>query len=268
MYVGTYDGIYPAVVDILQDLIRPEDTYHMGHARRMARTIHVLLDQKPEGRLLEIGTSGIIPLALKELLPDLEVSVTNFDDLMPVEHSYDVTVNGNHGVFDAYRVDLEYDEMPAPDGAFDWVLCCEVIEHMEIDPMFMMSEVNRVTRTEGGLLLTTPNIVSSQALTKMIYGFEPHFYMQYHPDRQYHRHNYEYSVHSVMQVLKASGYDGKIWTEDNFENGLSEVPNRLRQAGFNINHIGDNIITVAKKKTGVVDRHPPMMYDVRGTPHV
>jgi 2-polyprenyl-3-methyl-5-hydroxy-6-metoxy-1,4-benzoquinol methylase len=268
MYSGTYDGIYPEVVYVLHELIRPEDTYHMSHARRMARTLHILLDQKPKGRLLEIGTSGIIPLALKELLPDLEVSVTNFDDQMSVEHSYNVTINKHHGVFDGYRVDLEYDQIPIQDEAFDWVLCCEVIEHMEIDPMFMMSEVNRVTKTGGGLLLTTPNIVSSQALTKMVYGFEPHFYMQYHPDRQYHRHNYEYSIHSVMQVLKASGYDGKIWTEDNFENGLDEVPRRLRQAGFNIDHIGDNIITVAKKNTGVVDRHPSMMYDVRGTTHV
>ena len=267
MYSGTYDDIYPAVTEILQDLIRPEDAYHMAHARRMARTLHVLLDQRPEGRLLEIGTGGVIPLALAELLPDLEVSVTNFDEQVAVEHSYDVTINDSYGIFKGYRVDLEYDQIPVPDKTFDWVLCCEVIEHMEIDPMFMMSEINRVTKTGGSLLLTTPNIVSSQALTKMVYGFEPYFYMQYHPDRQYHRHNYEYSIHSVMQVLKASGYDGKIWTEDNFENGLSEVPSRLRNAGFNINHIGDNIITVAKKNTGVVDRHPSVMYDVRGTPH-
>ena len=126
--------------------------------------------------------------------------------------------------------------------------------------MFMLSEVNRVTKTGGSLLVTTPNAVGSRALTKMVAGIEPYFYMQYNKDRSYHRHNYEYSIHSLMQVVKSAGFDGSIWTEDNFEDSMPTVPDRLRKAGFNINHIGDNIITVARKVSGVVDRFPSTMY--------
>lgn len=229
--------------------------------------MQVLLDQNPIGRLLELGTGAIMPLALAELLPSLEVSVTNFEKSESTEHVYKPMINDHYGEFKAFSLDLEYDLIPVPNATFDWVLCCEVIEHMEIDPMFMMSEVNRVMKTGGGLLLTTPNIVSSQALTKMLYGLEPHFYMKYQRTREYHRHNYEYSIHALMQVVRAAGFDGSIWTEDNFENGLTEVPGRLRQAGFNINHIGDNIITVARKKSGVVDRFPQAIYDVSGGDH-
>lgn len=267
MYLEPYEGIYPVVQEVLQDLILPEDRYHQTHLRRIARTLHVLLDQKPEGRLLELGTGAIIPLALKELLPNLEVEVTNFNEDQPPVHMFAASINGRYGEFPAYRVDLEYDQIPVDNEYYDWVLCCEVVEHMEIDPMFMMSEINRVTKTGGGLLLTTPNIVSSRGLTKMMYGVEPYFYMQYHIDRQYHRHNYEYSVHSLVKLVKAAGFDGKIRTEDNFENGVTDIPNKLKSAGFTVSNIGDNIMTVAHKKSEVIDRHPVGIYDVRGEWH-
>lgn len=262
MYPNPYAGIYPAIQEVLSELVRPEDRYHNVHLRRIARTLQVFLDEKPEGRVIEIGTGAIIPLALQELLPDLEVVVTNFDSSKDVSHTFVASINDHYGEFQAYRVDLEYDSIPEPDESFDWVLCCEVIEHMEIDPMFMMSEINRITKMNGGLLMTTPNITSSRALSKIVYGYAPHFYMQYQPTREYHRHNYEHSVHSLMSVVRASGYTGKVWTEDNFEEGVDEVPKRLRAAGFNLTHIGDNIITVAHKTSGVVDRHPRTIYDV------
>lgn len=261
MYPDPYSGIYPAVEEVLRGLVRPEDRYHNIHLRRIARTLHIFLEQDVQGRVLEIGTGGVIPLALQALRPDLEVCVTNFDEHADVSHTFTASINDFYGEFQAYRVDLEYDKIPVPNRHFDWVLCCEVIEHMEIDPMFMMCEINRVTKTGGGLFLTTPNITSSRALTKIIYGYEPHFYMQYHASREYHRHNYEHSVHSLMSIIRAAGYEGRIWTEDNFEIGLDEVPARLRSAGFNLEHIGDNIITVAKKVSKVVERYPSTIYD-------
>lgn len=264
MYSNPYNGIYPEVKSVLESLIRDEDFYHRTHLRRIARSIQVFIDQNPQGKVLEIGTGAIIPLALEELRPDLEVHVTNFDTNQDKTHTFYAEINKRSGSFQAYQLDLEYDTIPVEDKTFDWVLCCEVIEHMEIDPMFMMSEVNRVTKDKGGLFLTTPNIVSSRALTKMVYGLAPHFYMQYNPNREYHRHNYEYSIHVLMQVLKAAGFDGKIWTEDNFEDGVEEVPRLLREAGFNIINIGDNIMTVARKVSEVVDRHPAAIYDLSG----
>lgn len=260
MYTNPYNGIYPVVVDVLKDLIRPEDLYHVTHTRRIARTLQVLLDQKPTGKLLELGAGGVMALAIKELLPDMEVEVTNFDMSKPTTHKHCPQINSYYGEFTAYAIDLESDQIPVPDNTYDWVLCCEVIEHMDVDPMFMMSEVNRVSKLGGGLLITTPNIVSSRGLTKMVSGVEPYFYMQYHTDRSPYRHNYEYSIHSLMQVVKAAGFDGSIWTEDCFEDSMPSVVTRLKSAGFNINHTGDNIITVARKTGPVQDRYPKAIY--------
>lgn len=260
MYIDPYNGIYPVVVDVLKDLIHPEDTYHVTHTRRIARTLHILLEQNPTGKLLELGAGGVMALAIKELLPDVDVEVTNFDMDQPTTHKHCPMIGDYYGEFTAYAVDLESDKIPVTDETYDWVLCCEVIEHMDVDPMFMMSEINRVSKINGGLLLTTPNIASSWGLTKMVSGLEPYFYMQYHTNRSPYRHNYEYSIHSLMQVVKAAGFDGSIWTEDCFENPTTEVPTRLRSAGFNITHTGDNIISVARKVGPVQDRYPKAIY--------
>jgi ubiquinone/menaquinone biosynthesis C-methylase UbiE len=157
-------------------------------------------------------------------------------------------------------VDLETTELPVEDGYFDFVLCGEVIEHMEIDPMFMLSEVNRVLKSNGKLLVTTPNVLSSRGLHKIIHGVEPYFYMHYHRTGEYHRHNYEYTAKSLDAFLKCAGFEPRVWTEDLFEDGLSGAVNQLKLAGVNVTNVGDNILATCTKTSGVVDRYPVGFY--------
>jgi ubiquinone/menaquinone biosynthesis C-methylase UbiE len=257
MYANPFSGISDDVKRVVSRLILPEDEYHYKHTRRFARTIQVILDQKPRGRLLEIGTSGVIPAALKELSPSIEVYVTNFDPNINGYHLYTDMEGNEHPGF---SLDLEYGELPVKDGFFDWVICCEVIEHMEIDPMFMLSEANRIIKPKGHLLITTPNATSSHALLKMSMGLEPYFYMQYNKDRSYHRHNYEYSAHTLGNVLSAAGFSGKIWTEDSFENGVTEIVKKFAAAGFDTRNVGDNIFAICTKESPVVNRYPKAIY--------
>jgi len=53
------------------------------------------------------------------------------------------------------RVDAN-DPLPFEDEAFDLVWCTEVIEHV-VNPAFTLSEINRVLKPGGKLLLSTPN---------------------------------------------------------------------------------------------------------------
>ena len=69
MYPQPYVAIRAEVVEVLQGLISKDDPYHYKHARRFARTLEVILDQKPSGKLLEVGTSGVLPKALEILAP-------------------------------------------------------------------------------------------------------------------------------------------------------------------------------------------------------
>lgn len=256
-YSRPYAGIPEDIREVLQELIPADDDYHVVHRRRFARTLQVLIEENPQGVLLEIGTSGVLPAALSRLVPDLDVEVTNFDPEMPKKHDYTDRFGNEHR---AARVDLEFDKLPHKDGSLDWVVCCEVLEHMEIDPMFMLSEVNRVLKPEGRLLLTTPNVVSSTGLHKMLLGLEPYLFMQYHRTREYHRHNYEYSIHTLFQVLKAAGFSGSLWTEDTFEDGRPSTVEALHRAGFAVQHTGDNIFALCHKDGPVTDRYPAAIY--------
>jgi SAM-dependent methyltransferase len=244
----------------MKELIAPDDSYQNVHARRTARTISTLLDQKPKGKLLELGTSTIVPLVLDKLAPKLEVHVTDFDLTEPSSGEMTVSMGESSRKVPVYRVDLETQPLPVADDTFDYVLCCEVIEHMELDPMFMIAEINRVLKPGGMLILTTPNITSSWAIWKILRGFDPYFYMQYRHSPKLYRHNYEYSPFSITSVLKAGGFNGSVWTENSFEHGTAEDVKKLKSVGYSMNHIGDNIFSVSKKTGPVVDRYPKTIY--------
>jgi hypothetical protein len=79
MIVETYKDISPEIVSVMKPLIKKADHYHHGHARRMARTLQVILDQKPQGKFLEVGTTALIPLVLSKLAPELDLTVTDFN---------------------------------------------------------------------------------------------------------------------------------------------------------------------------------------------
>jgi SAM-dependent methyltransferase len=226
----------------------------------MVRTLEVLLEQRPSGRLLEIGTSGIVPVALSTLAPSLEVEATHRSDL-PVVSDLVCSLRGGSREIRVFNVDLESDAIPVPDGHYDVVLCCEVLEHMERDPMAMMSEVNRVLRDGGLLVLTTPNANSSRSIEKALTGREPYFYMQYRRSGEADRHNYEYSVRTLVRVVSAAGFPSpSVWTEDSFEVPAPDVIRRVRSAGFDVRDHGDNIFCVARRASGVVDRYPEPPY--------
>jgi ubiquinone/menaquinone biosynthesis C-methylase UbiE len=260
MLTNQYKSINKEVLDFMVTLIPSKDKYLNTHFRRLARTVEVILDQKPTGKLLEIGTSGVIPIVLDKFAPDLEVVVTEFDLKQPKKGSTTVQVGKYKKTLECYRVNLESTKLPAKDESFDYVVCSEVIEHLERDPMFMLKEINRVLKTSKSLILTTPNVVSSRGITKMLLGIEPYFYMQYNRDLSLYRHNYEYSIHSLTKLLKAAGFDGSAWTEDTFEDPIMRDIQKLRSIGYPMNHIGDNIFTVSSKVSAPTGEYPDWIY--------
>ena len=271
MISNPLDGISKDIANVITELIpdssmsgyNGDDSYNNTHKRRYARTLDVLFNSNVAGKkILEIATSDILPVAIRELEPTSDITVTHFDLSGKKSGKYTVEFAGRKFTVPGYFIDLETMPLPAADETFDIVLCCEVLEHMDVDPMFMLEQINRVLKPGGLLLLTTPNITSSRGLWKMLRGVEPYFFMQYHKDGSPYRHNYEYSHGGLTALLNAAGFEGEIWTEDNFEDGIVTDVLLLEAAGFKINHdlLGDNIFALVYKKSEFVERYPSPIY--------
>jgi SAM-dependent methyltransferase len=152
---------------------------------------------------------------------------------------------------------LEKEPASYPDSAFDGVVLMEVLEHFTVDPMYALSELNRILRPGGFLMLTTPNLASWVSLinlinyeTTYIYGlFERH----HCPDR----HNREYTVHEVGKLAEAAGFrierlEGITVYPDHV--GVGPIPD------VNPNNRGDTTFLLARKDGPVRDRYPAWLY--------
>jgi hypothetical protein len=132
---------------------------------------------------------------------------------------------------------------------------------MDVDPMYMMSEINRVIRPGGSLLISTPNSASYLMIAKVLNGYRPHFYMQYQKDRSPYRHNFEHDRHSLEALTAAAGFETvKLTTVDVFGGPHPEGVALCKQIGASDDFRGDCLFYSGKKVSGVVDRYPSEVY--------
>jgi SAM-dependent methyltransferase len=252
------------VTDIMRATGEIDDPWLETQWTRYAETFRTLARYDgPTGAALEIGVTKLFQYILSaelgfarsygtEFRRSDEPLATKIDDLDIVGHAFRSHV---------LRVNLEHDPIPLADASLDLVLCCEVVEHMDIDPMFMVAELNRVLRPDGRLLLTTPNSTSSQNVWNVLQGYRPQFFMNYTRDRSPYRHNYEHDIHSVLALTKASGFETiSIETIDTFAKPRQDALDALKALGCPLQHRGDNIFYWGRKVSGVVERWPAEIY--------
>jgi SAM-dependent methyltransferase len=100
---------------------------------------------------------------------------------------------------------VEEDEFPFEDDSFDVVLFCEIIEHLLMDPVAVLSQVYRVLKPGGILVLTTPNVARLDNVLAMVNG--ANIYDPYSGFGPYGRHNREYNRHELHRLLDFAGFD-------------------------------------------------------------
>ncbi len=142
-----------------------ERSYFETHIKRYFATLEALPDGQSGERLLELGA------AFHHLTPAL-IHCKGYEDVRCTdvwegEPSSKRVLASSDGKFrDEVIVDnfdLQTSPWPYADGGFDVVLCCEILEHLALDPMALMAEMNRVLKPGGTLLLTTPNLGTDAA---------------------------------------------------------------------------------------------------------
>ena len=236
--------------------------YARTHARRWAETLAAVPAAAPGMAALEIGSHQVVMPYLRHVAGyDYVAGTDRALDGRPRRLERHLCTDRGRERFDLFLFDAESDPFPFGDRAFDLVLVCEVIEHLGRDPLFLLSEVNRILRFDGVLVLTTPNVASARGVAAMLAGHAPYLYPNYNRDRSTDRHNIEYSPHGIAALLRAGGFgDLALRTPDCWGERPEGVMALLGEHGAPTELRGDVILATAVKVTEVVDRYPAEIY--------
>jgi SAM-dependent methyltransferase len=183
------------------------DLYAETHSRRFYETLRFLPELPPTARVLELGAVPyyftILMQRFTEILPDT-LSFFEFEESEATKHTVQNVNTGERYEFDYRAINIETDLFPFADNCYDLVLCCEILEHLLINPSHMLYEAHRVLRPGGHILITTPNVLRWSNLWALLRG--ANIYDRYHGNGIYGRHNREYAPAEVAELLKTNGY--------------------------------------------------------------
>lgn len=120
---------------------------------------------------------------------------------------------------------IENDKFPFKDNFFDLVIFSEVLEHLPRSPVHALKEMRRVTKPDGHLLVTTPNIARSINRVKGLLGKSVTYPLTQVLEEShiYHRHNREYTMPELRKLTEFSG-----WNIKQSEYFISYTPMRKR----------------------------------------
>lgn len=162
------------------------------------------------GKALEIGANPyFISVLMREARPRLHFEYTNYFGGESPLITQQVAWTDQCGVrreeaFDSYSVDLESGRLPVPDATYDLVLFCEVLEHFTSDPLHAVSEIARVLKPGGWLILTTPNVARFDNVVALLEG--RNLYDPYSGHGPHGRHNREYTRHELHMLMRHGGF--------------------------------------------------------------
>lgn len=247
-----------------------EYTYMRGHRTRLIEALTMIPKADHQNaRLLDIGCYGYMALWAKVYLgykdvvgiewhPDREESVitrtlkSQSDEIELRSHNIDISGG---------EWDIE--------GTFDTVLFFEVLEHINVDPMGVMEQINGFLHSEGTLVMSVPNAVSYKTLKEYLVGMPPWTYWFYQPDLSHEpRHCFEYTPIVFQSLLAASGMQTDAfrtifaYSTPKNEHGVLEVADSL---GYQASDLGETMIAHASKsREGVALRYPDVLYSPEG----
>jgi SAM-dependent methyltransferase len=198
---------------------------------RIVATLDLLPPGTPESRLLELGAEPFAQsLCLSHVWPG-RVTLANYCDTAD-RHGERTLVEAGGTRTRTFAYDLfnvEMDEFPYPDDTFDVVMFAEMIEHLAVNPVWALSEIHRVLKPGGHLIVTTPNALSIERVGSVLTGRRPIVVDHYNPAFGYGaRHNREYASYELHALLDETGFEVESMTARDL--GTIGAPERVRRA--------------------------------------
>lgn len=260
-----------AVSRYLTGWVKPDsdsESYLQQHSFRLAKTLELTPPGIGDARILEMGCYGQITPALRDLLGYREVRGCYLGLRGETSHARRRSKDGElfECVIDLFNA--EVDTFPYSSNYFNTVLCCELLGHLEKDPMHMMTEIHRILQPNGVLIVTTPNAVSRRAVAAALRANQPIPYS--YPMKPSNgstdeaRHGREYTPKEIRQLLQDSGFAANLvetgpYTreEDEAEGWVSSL---LKEHRLPTELRGDCVYAIGRKEPAVRNRYPSWLY--------
>jgi glycosyltransferase involved in cell wall biosynthesis/SAM-dependent methyltransferase len=242
--------------------------YFEQHRHRLIRTLQLTPPGRGHDRILEMGCYLQITPALRQLLGYGEIRGCYLGNGATEVKA----ARSREGDFFECPVDLfdcERAPFPYPAEHFETVLCCELLEHLPRDPMQMLTEIHRILKPGGALLLTTPNIVSFRSVNAVLHGNHPGFYCRYpdpdNPSSGDSKHEREYTPLEVSKLLTGAGFVLERIETGPYGAAVIEETSWVRRlilsAGQSVALRDDCIFAVARKAAVPREFRPAWLYD-------
>lgn len=104
-------------------------------------------------------------------------------------------------------LNIETEPLPFEKNQFDLVLFSEVMEHLVNSPKIYLQKFREVLRPGGFLLITTPNAVHIKHRVELLFGKTQNFPLFQFEDSIYHRHNREFTLPELEEVLRKAEFE-------------------------------------------------------------
>jgi SAM-dependent methyltransferase len=184
---------------------------------------------RPPGRMLDVGCGGgfiTAPLAVKHELFGVDASPAAAE--MATRNGISVRV-----------ADIE-NGLPYEPDSFDIVFAGETIEHL-IRTDFFIHEINRVLKTGGVVILTTPNVASLTSLGMMaLMDLPPYMSARYRSP-----HVRDFTIRTMKVALKNHGF--RILEVRGGDLLLPFFGNVLPGIGYRVPRLSPQMICLAEK---------------------
>ena len=188
-------------------------SYINRHRHEYIRTVRDVLQFRPltagSVRILEIGAFfGVNCMALRSLGYD----VTAADMPEFIDQSAQIERFARHGVM-TKGVRLENFLLPFDDASFDVIIMCEVLEHLNFNPLPLLKEINRIGSPKSIFYLSLPNVAQIRNRIKALRGKAlgipiTEFFTQLDPNSSeiVNGHWREYTGPEIREILERLGY--------------------------------------------------------------
>lgn len=175
--------------------------YFEKSKNRYTHSIQIVKKYYDGGKILEIGSA---PFHLTYCLKKMKYPIVGVD-ISPERLNDFITKNS----LNILKCNIENEKLPYPDNSFRFILFLEVFEHMRIDPISTLLEINRVLHPEGVLLISLPNLYSLPKIINYLRG--KGFDCPYDEFNKIHKlghmgHVRDYSIEQMKHILTKTGF--------------------------------------------------------------